>query len=255
MIFAWENQIDAAVLVASSEIATLPAANVQQAHLSRKWHTVSGVKTASLIIDCNTSLSFSLGVLLGTNLTSNATVRWRASNTDSTVLTSLVLDTGVTSAGIKIGYGASYKSWPMVSARWRRVDITDNAVPDNLQIGRVFTGPSWQPSINMEIGWKVMYLDVSTVAESYGGQSWADERPKKRVLQFSLGFMNESEMFTNAFSMAQTSGVVRDVLAIPDITSSLISEQSVYGLIEFSEPIIEEKLGLFRQAFRIKERL
>lgn len=255
MLIAWDNQGDAATVAAASEIVTLPGSNVQQPHLSRKWHTAAGVKSSNLILDMGASVACSLGALLGSNLGASATVRWRASDADPTVTASLLLDTGVVSAGAKAGYGASYKSWASVSARYWRVDPADATVADNLQIGRVFLGPHWAPSVNMELDWSVTALDRSQVDESYGGQSYADVRPQKRVLQFSLDFMSEAEMYGNAFALARASGVVRDILAIPDIAGAFLPEQAVWGLLGASEPLKNERLGLYRQRFTVMERL
>lgn len=255
MLLLWDNQADAATITAGSEIATLPGSNVQQPHLSRKWHTAAGVKSSHLIADAGSSLPFALGALLGSNLTAAATVRWRASDADATVTSSLLLDTGTVNAGAKAGYGASYKAWASVSARYRRVDIEDATVADNLQIGRLVLGPTWEPSVNMELDWRVTALDPSEIEHSYGGQTYADVRPQRRVLAFSLDFMEEAEMYGNAFALARASGIVRDVLAIPDIAGAFLSEQAVWGLLMASEPLSNPRLGLFRQRFTIMERL
>lgn len=255
MILLWDNKGDGATVTAASQIATLPGSNVQQPHLSRKWHTAGGVKSSNIIFDMGAAVSCALGALLGTNLTAAATVQWRASTADPAVTTSLLIDTGVVNAGAKAGYGASYKTWGSVSARYWRADIADTTVADNLQIGRAVLGPIWTPSVNMELDWHVTALDRSQVEDSYGGQSYADARPQKRVLHFALDFMEEAEMYTNAFAMARASGVVKDILAIPDISGSFLPEQSVWGLLAASEPLRNPRLGLYRQQFTVKERL
>lgn len=256
MLLAWLNKLDtAAALSAGSELDSLPGANVQQAHLSRKWHTAAGVKSSYLLLDMGASTLCQLLAVLGSNLTSAATLRLRASDADPTATGSLLLDTGVVSAGVKDGYGAAYKSFTATAARYWRLDLTDNAVPDNLQIGRVFLGPRWQPSANQLWDWNVTPLDESRLDESYGGQTYADVRPQRRVLQFVLDFMDEAEMYGNAFALARAQGIVRDVLAIPEITSAYVSEQSVWGLLTASQPLSQRKVRIYQQKFEIKERL
>lgn len=255
MLLLWDNQADAALLSAGSEIATLPGANVQQTHLSRKWHTQAGVKSSFLVFDMLSSVACALLAVLGTNLTAAATLRLRASDADPTAQDGQRLDTGTISAGVKAGYGAAYQAFAAASARYWRLDLTDTSVPDNLQVGRVALGPSWQPSVGQLYGWSVTPLDPSEIAESYGGQEYADERPQRRVLQFTLSWMDEAEMYGNAFALARAAGVVRDVLAIHDIAGAYLSEQAVWGRCIASEPLVRESLKIFRQKFTVKERL
>lgn len=257
MLLAWTNRADTASLRTDSEKATLPSSNVQQPHLSRQWHTAAGVKSAYLILDLGSSLACSVLAVLGTNLTSTTTIQVRASDTDPNVTSSLAYDSGSVSAGVKDGYGAIYKAFDEVTARYWRLDIADSSLPDNLHIGRVFLGPSWEPSINQLLGtpsWQVDDSD-SKVTRSYGGQSYPEERPAARLYAFELGFMSEAEMFGNAFALARAQGTVRDVLAISDPDSSYLSEQGVFGLLQGAQPLINNDLGVYRQKFTIRERL
>lgn len=166
-----------------------------------------------------------------------------------------LLDTGTVSAGVVSGYGEAYKSFTAVAARYWRLDLADATVPSNLQIGRVFLGPKWSPSVNQEFGWSVVPVDSSDLDESYGQQEYADEKPQQRVVQFSLNWMNEAEMYGNAFAMARANGRVRDVLAIHDIAGAYLSQQAVWGLVQASEPLIHERSQIYRMKFTIRERL
>ena len=255
MMIGWQNRFDSAILSSTSEISTLPAAYAQHPHLSRKWHTAAGVKSAGLIIDFGLSLSAALLGVMGTNLTSTATMQLRSSDIDPTVTTNLEYDSGSIAAGVKDGYGAIYKSFTSTNSRYWRLDLADASVISNLQIGRVYLGPYWQPGINMELDWSVTPLDESRMARSYGGQSYPDARPKRRVLQFTLDFQTEVDMYDNAFALARVHGIVGDILAIPDIAGTYVSEQSVWGQLATSEPISEPRLGLFRQRYAVVERL
>lgn len=257
MILAWNNRGDLATLSAGSEISTLPGSNVQQEHLSQQWHTATGVKSSYVIFDLGSALSCSIVAVLGTNLTSSATIRIRASTADPTVVGSLLYDSTLVSAGVNSDYGAIYKSFDAVSARYWRLDLADATVPDNLEIGRVFLGPKWTPTIDHLLGSGAVTAmdDDSKVSRSYGGQSFPDERPQARVLAFELGYMTEDEMFSNAFALARAQGVVRDVLAIPDIASTHLSERSVFGLCQGSTPLQNQYSGVWQQKFTIRERL
>lgn len=261
MLIAWENLADAALVSTDSEVATLPASNVQSVHVAQAWHTVSGIKSARLIFDLGASLSVALAALLGTNLTSAATVQIRASNADPAVTSSLLYDSGVVAAGAKAGYGAVYKSFNAVSARYWRIDVADTAVPDNLQVGRVFLGPKWTISTGagerggQTYDWSVVPEDRSLTEHNPYGQSYSDRQGKPRVLQFTLDWMDEAEMYGNAFRISYEKGLTGDVLAIPDIASAYISEQAVFGQLTAMAPLVHRNARIYRQQFSIKERL
>lgn len=254
MRIAWQNNADAALLVASSELSTLPGANVQQPHLSQKWYTAAGVNAAAITLDMLTALACDLLALLGTNLTAAATVRLRLSNVDPAALATLLLDTGVLAAGVKAGYGAIYKAFASTPARYWRIDLSDASLMQ-LQIGRLFLGPSWAPSSPQEFGWSVTAMDPSKITTSYGGQDYADVVPQKRVLDFQLNWHSEAELYGNAFALARSQGIAKDVLAIHDINGAFLSEQSVWGRCTAAQPLIHRTTRTFQQKFNIQERL
>lgn len=262
MIIAWDNKADAATVTTDSEIATLPASNVQTQHVAQKWHTAAGVKSAYLLLDLLASLSCAVLAVLGTNLTSAATIRIRASDADPTGAAGEKYDSGTVSAGIKAGYGAIYKSFAAASARYWRIDLADASLPDNMQVGRVFLGPSWVPATSgannaggQDYGWAITPLDPSAVDESYGGQEYGDERPQRRQVDFILNWLTKAEAFDNALAMARSAGIVRDVLAINDPTETYLSEQAVYGRMTSLAPIQNRLTTLWAQKFTIRERL
>lgn len=255
MLIAWDNKADDASLATDSEQASLPASNVQNAHLSRKWQTATGVKSAYLLLDLGSSLSCALLALLGTNLTASATVRLRGSVTDATATGSLAYDSGTIAAGVVAGYGAAYKAFSAIASRYWRLDVADSTVDDNLAVGRVFLGPSWAPAINMQLGASWRSHDPSRRQQSSGGQTWADVRPQERVFKFTLDFETEAEMFANAFAMARAQGITGDVLAIDDIDGTYLSQKAVWGLLEDAGEVVNDKLELYRQSFTIRERL
>jgi hypothetical protein len=256
MLIGWINRADDALLSASSELTTLPGANVQHPHVVRRWHTAPGVKDAALTFDLRASLQCQLLGIIGANISAAATIRLRASDVDPAALSSLLLDTGALGSTAKTGYGASYHDFTATTARYWRLDIADATLADNLQVGRVFLGPRWQPSSNQEYGWQIATMDPSPVDESRGGQSFPDVRAQRRVLTFQLNWMNEAEMYDNAFALARAAGVVRDVLVVQNsLTSAYLAEQSVWGLLTELQPLVHQNARIFRNRFTVKERL
>lgn len=254
MLIAWDNKVDTAVVSASSELASLPAANVQHPHLSRKWHTAAGVKSAAITFDLGSSQSCALLAVLGTNLTSAATMRLRASNTDPTGAAGEVYDSTTISAGVHDDFKAVYKSFNAASARYWRLDLTDTTVPDNVQVGRIFLGPKWTPTYGQSWDWAPDVEDPSRVQESYAGQLYAEELPKKRRLVFTLSYMSEAEAMENAHKLRRACGVTRGVLVIPMENGSYISHQAVWGrLTERSAPIPHRTPKEWAQKYEIEE--
>jgi hypothetical protein len=151
--------------------------------------------------------------------------------------------------------GAIEDSARSILALYWRIDIEDTTLPDNLQIGRVFLGPSWEHDQSLLYGWGVTPLDESQVEESYGGQSFPDARPKRRQLDFTLDHLTEAEIFDNVFAMARASGVVADVLVIPQEDGDYIPEQAVWGLCQAHKPLIHRLSQTYRQQFTVRERL
>lgn len=263
MLIAWLNKADAALISTDSEIATLPASNVQLAHVAKQWRTLPGVTAAYLIFDMGSSIACDVVAQLGTNLTPSGTVRVRASDADPLVVSSLLRDTGALTGAAKAGYGAIYKSFTTATARYWRIDLSDPAVAEgNLRVGRAFLGPSWTPSdgsmsIPQLFGWGVVDEDPSPVDESYGGQGYADEKSHRRGLFFTLSYLNEAQMYGNAFALARANGVVRDILAIPDINGAYLSEQAVWGTVAAHEPrpLLHLQPQIYTQKFTVRERL
>jgi hypothetical protein len=256
MLIGYLNKADAAALSTDSEIATLPASNVKLAHVAKKWYTAAGVTAAYLIFDLGSAIACDVVALLGTNLTPTGTIRVRASTADPTVVGTLLRDTGVLTGAAKAGYGAIYKSFSTATARYWRIDLSDPAVAEgNLRVGRVFLGPSWTPTVPQLFDWSVVSLDESPGDASYAGQEYDDEKPQRRVLSFTLDYLAEAEMYGNAFALARANGIVRDVLAIPDIAGSYLSEQAVFGKLAAAEPIFHRLPQIYRQKFTVRERL
>jgi hypothetical protein len=255
MLIAWVNLADSATVSASSEQAAAPGGNVQIAHLSRKWSAIEGVNSASLIFDMGGSVACGILAVLGSNLTATATLRLRASDADPTGAAGDKYDSTLMSAGAKAGYGAAYLWFAAATARYWRLGLADASIT-TLEVGRVFIGPKWKPDANNSYGWQVTPLDDSKITESYGRQTFADVLPQRRLLEFSLDWSSEADMYDNAFAMARSAGVVSDVLAVHDTAGAgYLSEQSVWGLCTAAQPLVNANLGIYRQKFSIKERL
>lgn len=262
MRIAWENLIDSATLTAGSEKQSLPAQNVQRNPTAQKWHTAAGVTDSHLLADLGTAQACNVLALVKTNLTPTATLRVRASTSDATAQSGDLLDTGVgspldaDSAGVVENYDSCFVIFSAaVTARYWRIDIADAALADNLQIGRAFLGPAWQPSRSMLYGWGNAWGDESTVRRTDGGQDITNERARRRQMQFRLSYMNEAEMYGNAFELARAQGITRDVLVIGAESGSYAVQQSLFGRVVLVQPLINETHNVFQTRYTIEDRL
>lgn len=254
MLAAWDNKLDAALLTASSQIATLPASNVQHAHLARKWHTAAGVKSATLLADLGSSLSIGILALLGTNLTSAATLRLRGSDADPTGVAGEKYDSTTIAAGVNNEFRDIYKWFTAAAARYWLLNLDDATVASNLQVGRIFLGPKWTPSYGQSWDWAPEVSDSSVVEHSIGGQIYADELPKKRRLSFALDYLAESEAMDSVHKLRRACGVTRGVLVIPMESGSYISHQALWGrLVETRSPIFHRRANLWSAKFEQEE--
>lgn len=262
MRIAWQNLLDSATLTAGSQITTLPVENLQSPHLATRWHTETGVTASYVLIDLGSALAVDVLAVLGSNLTAGATWRVRASTSDATAVSGDLYDNGAGSpldpvdAGVDGNYGAIYLALAStVTARYWRIDLIDAAVADNLQVGRVFIGPAWQPTSGMLYGWAMTYADDTRRTRSLGGQTHVDVGPRYRRLQFGLSFMNEAEMYGNAFELARAAGLNGDVLVMPQDAGNYQSQQCVHGLLAQAAPLVHETHNVYRMRYVIEERL
>ena len=259
MLIGYSNKADSpATIVAGSQESSLPVSNLQDVTVARLWRTdTSGVVTSTyLTIDAKASITARVVALLGTNLTSSATVRIRASDADSTAVTGDLLDTGTVSAGVDDNYQNIYYVLSAdTAARYWRIDITDATLPSHIQAGRLFLSPAWIPTKSALYGWSGTFTDASRVSTSLGGQTFVDIQSRARELKFTLSFMDEDEMYGTAFEIDRLNGKNTDILVMMRTTGSYISEQSVFGLVTRITPVIHETIDVYKKQYTVKERL
>jgi len=134
-MLGWLNWIPVAQLLSSSEEAALGANQLQSQHgaVTAAWQTKAGVTAASLLIDAATarwgvSVPWRAFGLFRTNLTPNATVRWRLGNTAEEVTTPQPPPTW--DAGVVLG------------ASTQRVGYTTDPIGGNAAVHYSATGSS-----------------------------------------------------------------------------------------------------------------
>ncbi len=251
---AWINRVDAAVLTASSEVSSLPVADLQSEHLSDIWRT-SAAPPAWLGADFGAAVEIGVVGIFGTNLTPTATWRIRLSNV--ALGNGEVLDTGTIGAGVKAGYRqALHVPAAPLTARYARLDLDDAGLAGlYVQAGRLWAGPLWRPARNFRYGAAPGRTDPSARTPSKGGQIWTDVRAQARAQEFELAALSEAELLDGPLEADRLAGIVKAVLFVPDPAAAEIGRRAVLGLIEDLTPAPLFAHDLYRKAYRIVERL
>jgi len=258
MLIADQNLSDSAsTIIAGSQVSSLPIENVQNNPVAKIWRT-SNSNSDHILINMGSQVSIRIVALLGTNLTSSATIRIRADNSDTTATTGAILDTGVVDANIDDNYNTLYYVLNSdTTAQYWRIDLADNIL-SVLEVGRLFMGPAFFPDTKAQFGWTLNYKDSSSISQSLGNQTFIDPRNKERMLAFTLSFLSESEAYDTIFELQRRIGQSENILVMmnENETDSLRrSQYSIYGLINQTGQVIHRTIGVFQTKFQIKERL
>lgn len=267
VLLAAVNRVDtAASITVGSYAAAFPPTNLKTANLSRPYRTgfntpptTTGRDTIAgrtwLEIDQGAGYVVQMVALLQHTLTNTATYRVRLSTVSD--FSTTVYDSGMVDAwpvvdtfgagewGVfpwggqlqvaEVAYYAlsSFHVLPTaLSARYIRLDLFDGANPAGfLQLGRLFIGPIWQPSINMNLDWSVGWEDPSEVVRSIGGTITVDERPRYRVLSFVLDHLPEAEALVNITDyLDRRKGISGDMVVIPQpLKPDTWAHEALYG--------------------------
>ncbi len=254
---------DAAVLRSVAGADALAVGNLQAQQPSKAWRTTA-VAGDAVEADLGTAAGINLVALLSTNAGSAATWRVRAAATQTDLTAAPGYDSGSLSVWPTTGletwdfvHGILWLATSVQTFRWWRVDVADLDNPDGyLQAGRLFLSKAWQPSRNRQRGLAIAFEDLSPRERARGGQIYPLALPRRRVLQFTLRFQSEAEMYANAFELDRLRGRSGDVLVIPDPDKSAqIQRQTVYGLQAELVPIVDPAHNLFEKAFVIEEQI
>lgn len=95
-----------------------------------------------------------------------------------------------------------------VYGRYFKIEITDPG-RTYLDIGRLVISPAYQPTINLQYGWEMQFVDPSPRTRSRGGQYYVDARRKYRRLTISLQGIKKDEMWPQLYELDRQLGVAK----------------------------------------------
>lgn len=135
------------------------------------------------------------------------------------------------------------------------VDIADSGSSDGyVQIGRLFMGRKWTPSVNYAYGAALQYEDPTPIEQSLTGAEYFDVRSRYRVFEFDLEYINTAEAYSSALDLQRLSGNNGEVLVVPDLDdATTMPARAFVGRLLTMGPIRQEKPSAHTVSLKLKE--
>ncbi|SFL18823.1 hypothetical protein [Methylorubrum salsuginis] len=221
----------------------------------------ASVGSTTFTCDLLTLHALRMFALIGTNLTTAATVRIIVSNAAD--LTAPVLDVTVPAYQPNVPWGSMpwgafpwngfrsdykpggaitlYRHATSVFGRYVRIEISDAANPDKfVQIGRFMCGEPFVPRINMAYGVGLRFLDESVKTKSRGGSVYWDKKPKTRLMTLQLPYLTEGEAWGAAYDLQARLGLTGNLLLVydPAESTAVRLRRTIYGSLTQLDDIV-----------------
>lgn len=280
-IIAYQNRIDESTFASyGSWEASLPLTNI-------KNRTLSKVARSTSDANADTKFRFSLTkdriistvAIINHNLSTNATWRYRVYSDSG--YTTLTYDSGVLEVWPTMPVG--YFEWEddgfwnmrtpeedrdylspttihvptaLVVNQYYQIEFFDDANPDGyVQLGRVFVGKKYQPTVNMSLGASVGNESRTLIDEAISGAEYFDRRNSYRVARFDLSLLDSSDSILNA-DLIKISDTDSEVVFVYDPDDAIgIGRKSFLGRLRTLSAIEQPYTQFYRTAYEIKELL
>lgn len=279
MLITSSNWIDDATITAHTteqSSSLTPAENVQQMQLYKSYVANSSA-SAYMEFDFGSAKIVDTVAVISHNLDqSTGTIRVRVGNDNTFATTEYDSGTvsawptveefgylawgefhwgGILSGDAVVDYTISFFKVlsQAVQARYMRIDLANGDA--NIEIGRVFAGPSYRPTNSMKFGWDIRWVDDSKISKSLNGNTFVDERPRYRRLSFTLPALARGEAFHNLFNhLDRRRGVAKDIIVIPQPSdeSTFITE-NIYGRMLNLNPIENRGPSYYDRTIQVEE--
>ena len=217
-----DNQVDRAVLTASSEAAAMPVTNLQDPQRTVMYRSAQGgVQSIDITLAADED-QVQAFALVDHNLTLSGTVTLEAWS-DAIGGATQVLNQTLQPYQPTYGYGAlpygeglyggfdifisglsiadarsvlrpilMAKISPALTARYWRITFNDPTV-SYYQCGIAYLGPGWSPQENFSFGSLRSRQNRTRRRESRGGQYYGNPRTDRTILSFSLDWLTDSD--------------------------------------------------------------
>ncbi len=241
---------DTATITGTVALGQNLIANLQKRELSSVYRSSL---TCQINIDLGSAMAIDFISLIGHNGLGTVTVKaGTTSGVTNYTSGSLNLITGTA-----YGYDRNCFATKIATQTYRywRLDIVDTGNPDGFfQAGRLYLSKVFQPAVNASYGLKEGYLDRSRNIRTIGGGVSSVNRVPLRTCEWSLDFVNQTEMYGTLRDIDLVRGVSKDVLIIPDIEdTTYFQKRYVYGILDELNPIVIAYHGIYQKSYKIME--
>jgi len=214
----WDNAVDRASLIASSEAGSLVVANLYSDLKAKVWRALD--VNAGVVCMWPQAETISCVVAAFNNLTSLATMRVVGYTYETDVRP--IFDTGAVQCAAPPGLGQFMWGSPLGENFYQRggsslfaygyggygvvwipgnhavrkleVHLFDLDNPDTyIEVGRLIAGPVWSPRYNFNFGHNVTYVDSSRRTRTEAGDLRGERGPKWRRIEFELSNMDSQD--------------------------------------------------------------
>lgn len=282
-MLGFPNQIDAAVLTGGAFVATMPLTKVQGREIKDIARTVNAQRASTFIkIDQLKSSPARVLAIINHNFSLDARFRVRGTNTaDKGDDDTYEFDSGWQDVWPTV-YPYGTKEWedpswwggkyseeeiagytpsliyllPSIKLmRYWRIDIDDTTNKVGyLQFGRMFIGPTWQPTINMSYGASLALETDTEVQKAQGGAEYFDVKTPFRVKNLRLDNLTTDEAMANVFELQRRAGIDKEILWVFDPDDQVHAIRNRYlGRLRQLSPIEFPYFRTNSAAFEIKE--
>lgn len=259
----YNNLVDAAILSGGSWSAGLPLDNLKDGRLALTARTTATTTAAAtLVIDLGSAKQIRVIGLVNHNLTVGA---------------SFTVEGSTSSSFSPVGYSSgSVLAWPAgtpsvettyprptaglaldATYRYWRIVINNPSNPSGyIQIGRLFIGGGFSPSINYATGAALGFETDTSFEKSLGGAEFASVRPLRRVMRFGFESLPHTEAFSGPLEVIRQSASHREVFVIPDSSDEINAHRRNFmGRLRQLSPV-EQPFSLYGSAsFEVSELL
>jgi hypothetical protein len=256
VVIGWNNLTDAAAAVvsANSEVASLPASNLQTADIREIWRSSAVGSNQAVKLDLGSQVTFQCGALINTNLAASDLFRVVVSTSDPNTITGVVYDSGASApCNVDPKTGVFVHFFPAeVTGRYVQLQFDKPGV--SVEAGRVFVGPIWLPSHNFQRGWSSTVIDPSRHTVSLGQFVYIDPMLTQRAVRGTLPALPVEEIVAQVENINLVCGIRRDLLICYDYGGDE-SLHTIWGLLENTINIPNTEFAHYPADISIRERL
>lgn len=214
--------------------AALPVTNMRLRDMSKVARSVSSSpNTAEFVVDHGSAKTARVMMMMGTNLTSQATITWNRGTTSGGSQVYAGSPVNAWSISLETYNGRAYGTTMIVtetatSARYDEIIITDPGNPGGyIEIGRIWISDLWIPQFGAVHPLSDTVQDLSQVDRSDGGNLWVTKRRKLRSVQFVLQALTIDESNT-LHALMMDSGITEEVLYMPKLGDNAYNQHFGY---------------------------